>query len=120
MLAWCGIVTAYNSFWFLLSPALVVHSALLDLTGTGLAWHRQFLAQVDRYQGALQDYFSPMHVKGDYAFSGFDEYFQYREEPERDLAQRLAGDLIGLLIPALALALLCSGGLRRYSVVAVG
>jgi ABC-2 type transport system permease protein len=103
-----------------LSPALLVHSALLDLTGTGLARHRQFLAQVDRYHGALQAYFAAKLIRGDYAFTGFDEYprFEYREEPEGDLALRLAADLFGLLIPALVMALAGSPGLRRYSVMA--
>lgn len=102
-----------------ISPALLVHSAVLDLTGTGLARHRQFMAQVERHHLALRDYFVPKLIKGEYAFSGFDEVprFRYEEEPAGDLSQRLASDLLGLLVPSIVLLLLASGGLRRYSVV---
>ncbi|MGH8614865.1 MAG: DUF3526 domain-containing protein, partial [Gammaproteobacteria bacterium] len=102
-----------------LSPALLVHSAVLDLTGTGLARHRQFLAQVDAYHAGLQRYFNPKLIKGEYAFSGYDEVprFRYREEPARDQAQRLGADMLGLLIPALLSLLLAGLALRRYPVV---
>lgn len=102
-----------------LSPALLVHSAFLELTGTGLARHRQVLAQVDTYHAELQGYFNPKLIKGEYAFSSYDEVpcFRYREEPTRDQALRLGADMLGLLIPALLAALLAGVGLRRYPVV---
>ncbi|MGH8611916.1 MAG: DUF3526 domain-containing protein [Gammaproteobacteria bacterium] len=102
-----------------LSPALLVHSAFLELTGTGLARHRQFLAQVDAYHAELQGYFNPKLIKGEYAFSGYDQIprFHYREEPAHDLAQRLGADMLALLIPALLAALLAGLALRRYPVV---
>ncbi|MGH8650767.1 MAG: DUF3526 domain-containing protein [Gammaproteobacteria bacterium] len=102
-----------------LSPALLVHSAFLDLSGTGMARHRQFLAQVDTYHAELQGYFNPKLIKGEYAFSSYDAVprFRYREEPARDQAQRLGADMLGLLIPALLTALLAGLALRRYPVV---
>jgi len=102
-----------------LSPALLVHSAFLDLSGTDMARHRQFLAQVDTYHAELQDTFNPKLIKGEYAFSGYDAVprFRYREESTRDQAQRLGADMLGLLIPALLAALLAGLALRRYPVV---
>ncbi len=100
-----------------LSPALLVHSAFLDLTGTGLARHRQFMAQVDTYHAKLKDYFNPKLIKGEFIFTGFDEFprFQYREETASDLRPRIAADTLGLLVPALVMALIASITLRNYA-----
>lgn len=100
------------------SPALLTQSAFLELTGTGLARHRQFLAQIDAYHAELRDFFNPKLIRGDFAFDAFDDIprFEYREESAGDLAGRVGTDLLGLAAPALLMGWLASIAVRRYRV----
>jgi ABC-2 type transport system permease protein len=43
-----------------LSPAILLQDALNDISGTGAARHRFFLAQVDRFHQQWRAFFTPM------------------------------------------------------------
>lgn len=101
-----------------LSPALLVHSAFLDLAGTGLAGHREFLSQVESYHGELEAYFTPKLVKQEYDFAGYDEFPRFKYQPPGpEGLQAALVSLVVLTALALALALASLPGLRRYPIV---
>jgi ABC-2 type transport system permease protein len=102
------------------SPAVLAHSAFLDLAGSGLVQQRRFLEQVAGYHEALKDYFLPKIIKGEYDFHGYREFprFDYRRAEANDLDASLAA-LGALLAQGLPLGLLGFWRLRKYPVVSV-
>ncbi|QEH35955.1 ABC-2 family transporter protein [Aquisphaera giovannonii] len=102
-----------------LSPAVVTQEALNDVSGTSLARQRFFLAQVDEFHRAWQDFFIPRIMRRErFAPADFDAIpeFQFREQPLASVGPRVAEGVIGLAIPALALAALGLLALRRYRI----
>ena len=98
-----------------LSPALLVQSALNDLSGTGLARHEAFRAQVSAHHDELRAYFQPRIV----AKEKFDNYgevprFAFAEEPIRNVLARAAWPLAALLLIVAAVVATGVRSLRRY------
>ncbi len=99
-----------------LSPAIVVHEGLNDVSGSGVARYQHFAAQVDVFHRAHKAFFfdrirrgAPLDAADFEALPAFD----YREQPTADLGARVGAGIVGLLVPALALLGLAIAGLRR-------
>jgi ABC-2 type transport system permease protein len=99
------------------SPALLIHSAMLDLTGTGITRQREFLLQVDVYHTELENYFIPKLVRKEYDFTGYDEFprFHY-QNPVHEGLQASFVTFAALAGQALVLAMVGLPRLRRYPV----
>ncbi|MEW6320368.1 MAG: DUF3526 domain-containing protein [Acidobacteriota bacterium] len=100
-----------------LSPAVLMQDALSDLAGTGMARHRHFLAQVDRFHAHWRAYFTPLIFQRAQVTS-FDEVprFVFVEEATGDVARRAGVGVAGLGVPAAILAWAGLRRLRRYPV----
>jgi ABC-2 type transport system permease protein len=101
-----------------LSPAVLMQDALSDLAGTGMARHRHFLAQVDRFHAEWRAYFTPLIFQRAQVAS-FDEVprFAFVEEFTGDVARRAGVSLAGLMVPAALIGWTGLARLRRYPVV---
>ncbi len=102
-----------------LTPAVVAQEALNDLSGTSLARHQFFLAQVDEYHRAWQGFFIPRIMRRErFAPADFDAIpvFQFREQPLASIEPRVAAGLLGLAIPSLVLVVAGVVSLRRYPI----
>ncbi|HTV31561.1 MAG TPA: DUF3526 domain-containing protein [Methylocella sp.] len=101
-----------------LSPALLVHSAFLDLTGTGIASQREFLSQVDLYHAELEDYFITKLIRKEIDFTGYDEFprFHYKNISSEKLQASFV-TCAALAGQAFVLAVLGLPRLRRYPIV---
>jgi ABC-2 type transport system permease protein len=101
-----------------LSPAVLLQDALNDISGTGVARHRHFMAQVDSFHRRWRAYFTPL-IFQKVAFTAFDEVprFAFDEEPTSEVASRVGWSLIGLILPGLVIASLGLRQMRRYPVV---
>ena len=98
------------------SPAIVVHEGLNDVSGSGVARYQHFAAQVEVFHRAHKAFFfdrirraAPLGAADFEALPAFD----YREQPTADLGARVGAGIVGLLVPALALLGLAVAGLRR-------
>jgi ABC-2 type transport system permease protein len=104
----------------LLSPALVMQSALNDLAGSSFDRYARFVAQVHAFHREWQEFFLPKLFKrvrlsaGDY--NHFPK-FEYEEEAEGPVYRRVSLGLAGLFVSALALAFAAFRLLRRYPIV---
>ena len=101
-----------------LSPAILMQDALNDIAGTGTARHREFMLQVERYHSEWRDYF----VRLVFQRARLADYrtipaFEFAEESPADVASRVMLSLAGLLLPAVALAIVGLVALRRYPVI---
>lgn len=104
-----------------LSPAVVTHTALADLAGTGAPRYRDWLGQVLDYHRTWQDFFVPRAFRRQWLTAAdFDQIprYQYRSEPESVVRERVAVGLLGLVIPTVFLVLLAGIRLRRFEVAA--
>jgi len=101
-----------------LSPAVLMQDALSDVAGTGVARHRHFLEQVDRFHAGWRRFIVPLiFQKGRItAFDGVPS-FVYQEETTASVARRVAFGLIGLVVPAACLAVAGLWRFRRYPIV---
>ena len=102
-----------------LSPAVAAQEALNDVAGTSLARHKHFLAQVDEFHRAWQDFFIPRIMRRErFAPADYDAIpaFRFREQPLAAVAPRAGEGVAGLLAPAAALALVGLASLRRYPI----
>lgn len=100
-----------------LTPAVVAQEALNDVSGTSLARHRFFLAQVDEFHREWQAFFIPRIMRRErFAPADFDAIpeFHFREQPLASVTPRVAEGVIGLAVPALALTLGGLMALRRF------
>jgi ABC-2 type transport system permease protein len=101
-----------------LSPAILMQDALNDLSGTGTARHRHFVAQVDAFHGAWRAYFT-RHVLQRTRLGSLDDVpaFTYEDERTSAMAARVGLSVLGLVVPAGLLAALGAVRLRRYPVM---
>lgn len=101
-----------------LSPAVLLQDALNDIAGTGAARHRHFMAQVDRFHRGWRAYFTPL-IFQKMSFASFDDVprFTFEEEQTSTVAGRVVLSLLGLVVPALAIAWLGLRRMHRYPVV---
>lgn len=102
-----------------LSPAVTAQEALNDVSGTSLARHKHFLAQVDAFHKEWQDFFIPRIMRRErFAPADYDAIpkFHFREQPLAEVAPRAGAALIGLAAPAAALGLAGLAALRRYPI----
>jgi ABC-2 type transport system permease protein len=100
-----------------LSPAILMQGALNDIAGTGSARHADFLAQVDAYHRQWREYFVPkIFAKAQIANFDAIPRFDYREESSNVVAARVMAALMGLLLPAAAMAVVGLRRLRRFPV----
>jgi ABC-2 type transport system permease protein len=100
-----------------LSPAILMQDALNDISGTGAARHRHFMAQVADYHQRWRAHFIPLIFKKAQvdSYSGLPA-FVYREEPLRALASRAAAAIASMLVLAGLMAAWGLTRLRRYPV----
>lgn len=100
----------------LLSPAVVVQSALTDLAGVGLDRQRAFTTQVSAFHGRYRAFFEEKILRGE-RFEQEDirriPTFTFEEEPGAAQASRVLRALAGLLPPIALLALLALLGLGK-------
>jgi ABC-2 type transport system permease protein len=103
-----------------LTPALLVQTALEDLAGTGLPRWQAFRDQTLLFHRQWQDYFIGRQIRQQ-KLTAADvasvPQFTYREEAADAVRERVLMALLWLLVPAVALWALGFARLRRYSVV---
>jgi ABC-2 type transport system permease protein len=94
-----------------LSPALLAQSAFNDLSGTGLARHRQFLSQAGDMHTALQEYFGPRIMARNPMMSleGMPEY-RWREQTWGEQVAGIIWSLLYLFGVSAALFLVAGRG----------
>jgi ABC-2 type transport system permease protein len=103
------------------SPALLVHEGLADVSGTGPARQRHFAEEVDRFHGELRAFFEARIASGE-PLTG-DDYdamprFRWVEPGTWPILARVGSAVIALLVAALLLLLLALRRLRRASLAA--
>ncbi|MFN3324273.1 MAG: ABC transporter permease [Bryobacteraceae bacterium] len=99
------------------SPAILAQEAFNDLAGSGQARYRHFQALVDEFIDTWRSYFFPRVFQRKLMTSGEIEglpAFDFREEPEKAVAARVAVSLAGIAIPVLLIAVAATGAVRRY------
>lgn len=101
-----------------LSPALLAQEALNDISGTGVARHRHFLAQVTAFHTEWRQYFARLIAQkerlADYANV---PVFRFSDEPLGAVVARTGVNLASLLLVCLLLAVVAVVRLRRYPIV---
>jgi ABC-2 type transport system permease protein len=101
-----------------LSPAILLQDALNDVSGTGVARHREFVSQVEAYHQRWRDYFVPLVFQrarlADYSrLPGF----SFDEEPLNVISGRVAISVAGISLPAFVVGAVGLTRLRRYPVL---
>jgi ABC-2 type transport system permease protein len=101
-----------------LSPAILLQDALNDVSGTGVARHREFMRQVEAYHQRWRDYFVPLVFQrarlADYSrLPGF----SFEEEPLDAISGRVAISVAGISLPAFVVCAVGLTRLRRYPVL---
>jgi ABC-2 type transport system permease protein len=101
-----------------LSPAILMQDALNDLSGTGTARHRHFVAQVDTFHDAWRAYFT-RHVLQRTRIGSLDDVpaFTYEDERTSAMAARVGVSVLGLVLPAGVIGGIGTARLRRYPVI---
>lgn len=102
-----------------LTPAVVAQEALNDVSGTSLARHKHFLAQVDAFHKTWQDFFIPRIMRrARFSPADYDAIpsFHFQEQPLSAVAPRVAAALAGLALPTAILSLAGLASLRRYPI----
>jgi ABC-2 type transport system permease protein len=101
------------------SPALLMQDALNDISGTGVARHQSFMAQVARYHEAWREYFVPRIFRG-VQLANFSDLprFSFVEESTATVAGRVFGTLAALLIVTVVIGVAGLRALRCYPVTA--
>ncbi len=101
-----------------LSPAILLQDALNDISGTGTARHRHFMAQVDSFHRRWREYFTPL-IFTKVSFTAFDDVPRFRFDEERTSAVtgRVGLGLLGFVLPALVITWLGLRQMRRYPVI---
>lgn len=85
-----------------LAPSSAYRFAVMELAGTGVARHRRFEEQLDRYRIAFRDYFDRQELAGITELERFDQVPEFRFEEEK------LGTVLGRVIPDISiLAALC-------------
>ncbi len=101
-----------------LSPAILMQNALNDVAGTGTDRHRHFLAQVDDFHRQWRAHFVPMiFAKASVGSVESVPRFEFREETDATIAQRVMTAIIGLVVPGVLFALLGLRRLQRFPIV---
>lgn len=98
------------------SPAVLVHEALADLSGSGTARHRHFVAQVGRFHDEWKRYFQP-RIARQAPLADYRDLpaFQHAEEPLRAVVLRVLQAFAGLGCAAALVLGWCAIRLRRFS-----
>jgi ABC-2 type transport system permease protein len=101
-----------------LSPAVILQDGLNDIAGTGVARHRHFMAQVDRFHREWRAHFTPL-IFQKAKLTSFDNVprFRYQDESTANVAGRVAVGLFGLAIPATLIGIVGWRRLREFPVV---
>jgi ABC-2 type transport system permease protein len=102
-----------------LSPAILVQSALNDISGTGVERYRHFLSQADRFLNQWKGYFLPrvfQRVKLTSDEIQLLPHYVFAEEARNQVAMRVLTALSGVLMATALLAWLAIRGLARYPV----
>lgn len=106
------------SMYRLLSPAILMQDALNDLSGTGGARHRHFVAQVGAFHERWRDHFVPLIFRQ----APVERYttlpaFTFEEESTSSALARIAASIGLMLIPAVILGVIGVRRLARFPVV---
>lgn len=102
-----------------LTPAVAAQEALNDLSGTSLARHKHFMAQVVEFHKVWQDFFIPRIMRREhFAVADYDAIpsFQFHEQPLSTLTPRVATAFVGLLVPTVLLTMAGLARLRRFPI----
>lgn len=91
---------------------------LTDLAGTGMARHRHFVNQVERFHAEWRAYFTPLIFRRA-QMTSFDDVprFEFDEESTGAVAARAGVGLMGLVLPATVLGWIGILRMRQYPVV---
>jgi ABC-2 type transport system permease protein len=104
-----------------LSPASVLESALVNLSGTSPEQHDWFLSQVEQHRLVWMDFVTQKYARGELLDqSAYDllPYFSYRQEAESTFRNRVLLRLVVLGIITLTLLLAAIRRYRRYPIAA--
>lgn len=106
------------SMYRLLSPAILMQDALNDLSGTGGARHRHFVAQVGAFHERWRDHFVPLIFRQ----APVERYttlpaFAFEEESTSSALARIAASIGLMLVPAVILGIIGVRRLARFPVV---
>src|SRR4029077_15094169 len=80
-----------------LSPAVLMQDVLNDVAGTGVARHRHFVAQADRFHAQWREFIVPLIVQRA-RLTAVDQApaFAYEEEQTASVARRVLLGIVGL------------------------
>jgi ABC-2 type transport system permease protein len=98
------------------SPAIVAHAALLDVTGTGAHRYAHFQRLVDDYHATWRAFFFPrIFSRTQLAAADYDALpaFEFREEPTRAVLERMLPGFLGLALPVMVILLVANRALGR-------
>jgi ABC-2 type transport system permease protein len=100
------------------SPAVLMQDVLNDVAGTGVARHRHFVAQADRFHAQWRQFIMPLiFSKSRLTAADQAPAFAYEEEQTASVARRVLLGIVGLVLPAVAAAAIGLARLRRYPIV---
>jgi ABC-2 type transport system permease protein len=104
-----------------LSPAILLQDAHNDISGTGAARHRVFLARVDCFHQRWRAFFTPL-IFQKASFTTFENVprFTFQEEPTSAVVSRVLWSLLGLALPAALLVVIGLRRLHRFPIVSNG
>jgi ABC-2 type transport system permease protein len=101
------------------SPAVLMQDALSDIAGTGSPRHRHFLEQVDRFHAQWRGFVVPLiFQKARMTDVSVAPQFVYIEEQVASVVRRVLIGCLGLMAPAVVIALIGLRRLRAYRVAA--
>jgi ABC-2 type transport system permease protein len=101
------------------SPAVLMQDALSDIAGTGSPRHRHFLEQVDRFHAQWRGFVVPLiFQKARITDVSVAPQFVYIEEQVASVVRRVLIGCLGLMAPAVVIALIGLRRLRAYRVAA--
>ncbi len=98
-----------------LSPAILLNEGLSDVSGSGVARHQYFSAQVDVFHARLKAFFEQRVRRGTpLTVADYDAMprFVYEEPPAKELALRVGASLLALVSLIAALLALATARLR--------
>ncbi len=111
---------AFTDRFRILSPAILTQLALNDISGTGIARYRHFVAGADQFLTAWKNYFFPRIFRrvniAPAEVANLPRY-AWKDEPFAQVSGRTLTAIAGVLAPTLLLALFAARRLRRYPVV---
>ena len=102
----------------ILSPAVVMQETLNDIAGTSTARQKSYVLQIREHVGALQNFLVPKLMRREtLKAADYDSIprFQFREEPNAEIARRSGIGFLLLFVPTMLLGAFAFWRLSRFS-----